>query len=139
MLKNFLFNKTNMPLMEKTFDAYALRLKSISNNIANVNTKGYKSKEVHFEEKLQGILQNKSLDGNKTMDRHLEINPNNLNEVEAEVRELKTEHFNGRNNVSIDHEMLEMGKVQVQNAFLSKSMSGFFSSISSAIKGQSVR
>ena len=45
-----LFDKTRIPLLGKALDAYALRHKVISSNIANVTTEGYHSKSVAFED-----------------------------------------------------------------------------------------
>ena len=41
MLEKILFNRTNMPLISLTIDAAMLRILTIANNIANVNTPGY--------------------------------------------------------------------------------------------------
>ena len=40
----------------RALDAYALRHQTISNNLANVNTPGYKRQEVRFEDQLAGAL-----------------------------------------------------------------------------------
>lgn len=40
-------------LLAKAMDAYALRQKAISSNIANMDTPGYKSQEVSFEDQLR--------------------------------------------------------------------------------------
>ena len=40
----------------RALDAYALRHQTISNNLANINTPGYKRQEVRFEDQLAGAL-----------------------------------------------------------------------------------
>ena len=49
-----LFNHTN--LMQKTLDASWMRNEVITNNIANVNTPGFKSKGVAFEDEFRAAL-----------------------------------------------------------------------------------
>ena len=42
-INDFLFNRISIPDLGKSLDAYSMRQKAISNNIANVNTPGYKA------------------------------------------------------------------------------------------------
>ena len=80
MIKNLLFRKTVIPTLTKGLDVYALRQKTISGNIANVETPGYNRKEVKFEEQLQSAL-NKKLSGTRTNANHLPIGKNRINSV----------------------------------------------------------
>ena len=45
----------NYPLLAKLLDASVLRQKAIAQNIANVNTPGYKRLKVEFEEQLSKV------------------------------------------------------------------------------------
>lgn len=139
MLEGLLFDRTKQPLMQKALDAYALRLKTTANNISNVSTHGYERKEVKFEEKLSDALNNPSLSGSITSSQHMKLGKDNLDELEPEVSVPQDEFTNGVNNVNIDHEMLELGKVQINNTFIMRSMSGFFGTLDAAIKGQRTR
>jgi len=56
MLNKFLFEQTNLPLLHKGLDTYALRQKASAHNIANVNTHGFKRMEVQFEDELRMAL-----------------------------------------------------------------------------------
>lgn len=47
-------------MLEKALDAAALRQQVIADNVANVNTEGYKPKTVAFEEKLADLCQQAS-------------------------------------------------------------------------------
>ena len=49
-----IFNQSN--LIQKTLDASWMRNEVITNNIANVNTPGYKSKSLAFEEEFRQAL-----------------------------------------------------------------------------------
>ncbi|NLB63278.1 MAG: flagellar basal body rod protein FlgB [Fibrobacter sp.] len=56
ILKNTVFQHTSIPTLKKSLDAASLRGKAIANNIANVNTPGYRRIEVAFEDKLKDAL-----------------------------------------------------------------------------------
>jgi len=53
-----LFRDVNLELMNKVLGAASLRHKVIANNIANVNTPGYRSKEVAFDKEFEEALGN---------------------------------------------------------------------------------
>lgn len=89
-------------LLKKGLDASSLRSRAISNNIANINTKGYKRQYVSFEESLKENIDNVSL---KTEDdKHIQHG--------TEYGEIKTGTDNSSsmredgNNVDMDNEMV---------------------------------
>jgi flagellar basal-body rod protein FlgB len=88
-------------LLKKGLDASSLRSKASSNNIANINTKGYKKYSVSFEENLQKSIEH--MDLKTTESKH-------INEV-AEAGEIKLQQDlsssmrEDGNNVDIDNEM----------------------------------
>ena len=51
-----IFSDFNTVLMEKALDAASMRQSAIADNIANVNTLGYKKKQVVFEEAPQQAM-----------------------------------------------------------------------------------
>ena len=90
-----------MGLLAKAMDAYSTRHKVISNNIANVDTPGYKRSYVEFERQLAGLV------GEDGKSRDTEA-------VEAlkprvEVDRATASRYDG-NNVNIDQEMSELAK-----------------------------
>jgi len=73
LIANILFT-SGMALMEKGLDAAALRNTVIANNLANVDTPGYKRSEVAFEDVFRKALNGKSgLKGAVTNERHIPI------------------------------------------------------------------
>lgn len=139
MLENLLFNRTKQPILQKALDAYSLRLNTTSNNIANISTKGYKSKKVNFEMKLIDAMESSKLSGFETSQNHMKLGKDKLEEIEADVYTSDSEFSNGVNNVDIDHEMVELGKVQINNTVIARAMSGFFGTLDASIKGQRTR
>ena len=139
MLENLLFNRTKQPILQKALDAYSLRLNAISNNIANISTKGYKARKVDFENKLIDAMETSKLSGYGTSDKHIKLGKDKLDAIEPTVYVSDDDFSNGINNVDIDHEMVELGKVQINNTAISRAMSGFFGTLDASIKGQRTR
>lgn len=82
-------------LLEKLIDASAIRHKAIANNIANVNTPGYKRLDINFESELKAALRGNGITdvssvkpkivvAKKTENTALRKDGNNVN-VEEEV------------------------------------------------------
>jgi flagellar basal-body rod protein FlgB len=51
----------NINLLEKMLDISAMKHKVIANNIANINTPGYKKMDVNFAEQLEKVLKDTSV------------------------------------------------------------------------------
>lgn len=93
------FIDTASTVLSKTLDAAAARQKSIANNIANVETPGYKRSYVSFEDELQRVMDQGNSqsvrDGLKRLTpiRHTDNyspdgpNGNNVN-IDAEISDL---------------------------------------------------
>ena len=90
------------------------RQKVISSNIANINTSGYKTKELVFEDELNNSITNNSLHLKATNSKHMtNINSSlaNSNPKLMEVDNL--EEQNDGNNVNLDTQMGEMSKNKI--------------------------
>lgn len=100
------FNKIN--LINKALDGSWLKQSTISNNIANVNTPGYKKQTVNFEETLRAELGKSSMvPMNKTHAMHMDPNFPNVPRVENVV---DRSYRSDDNNVDVDVENAEMAK-----------------------------
>ena len=86
----------------------------ISSNIANVNTPGYKTKDLVFENEINKANKGKDLSLYTTNSKHMSdfepINKNNDPRL-IEVKGLKEQ--NDGNNVSMDKQMSEMSKNKI--------------------------
>lgn len=91
-------------LLKKGLEVSSLRQKSVSTNIANINTENYKAKKVPFEEVLKGTLGD--LNMRKTDNKHFGYNRISDFQVRQEERKNTYVNDNG-NNVDIDLEMTE--------------------------------
>lgn len=100
-MNNLSKNEYVYGLLKKSLDASSFRGKVIANNIANINTRGYKRYNVSFEENLK-----KSIDevGLKTTDsRHIEEG-SSFGDIKMEQDTSRSMREDG-NNVDIDNEM----------------------------------
>jgi flagellar basal-body rod protein FlgB len=125
---------SNMRLREKALDAAWVRNEVIAQNIANVDTPGYKKSTVSFEEYLQGASQNGGFRGNTTDRRHIPIGRNNDNakiRITKDNRDLST-RLDG-NNVDIEIEMAELAKNNIRYDTLIQSISSSYQRIRTVI------
>ena len=90
------------------------RQKVISSNIANINTPGYKTKELVFEDELKNSITNNSLQMTATNSRHMPNVNSSLANSNPKLMEVENlEEQNDGNNVNIDTQMGEMSKNKV--------------------------
>ena len=95
----------NIHLLKNALDASSMRQETISSNISNVNTAGYKAKRVDFENALKNAMDGTGLKANHA--KHFgtsgigDVKPQTIEQTGNRVNE------NG-NNVAIDTEMAEL-------------------------------
>lgn len=95
-------NVNSYNLLKKSLDASALRSKVISNNLVNINTKGYKRRYVTFEESLKNAENDIAM--KRTSQKHMDAGEifGNM-EVKQDT---KTSMRQDGNNVDIDSEIV---------------------------------
>lgn len=120
-------------VLEQALSASSLRQKVISNNIANVNTPGYKKSEVSFEEMLESAIGSDKLPMLKTNEKHLPLQKSGIPKPEVNVVGNTSIRTDG-NNVDIDVEMADLAKNSIYYNAVVQQMSNYFSGIKSAIK-----
>ena len=128
-------NKTFM--LEKALDAAWLKNEAISNNIANVNTPGYKKSYVKFDELLSDAADKFQISGIKKDDKFLPIGKDTAMTVSPEiVKEDFTSMRRDGNNVDVDVEMAELAKNTIKYNAMIAQISKEFSRIKLAISGR---
>ena len=96
---NILFNKT-LEMLSAILDFRSERNKVIASNIANIDTPGYKPRELIFEKELEGFIDNgKEITMTKTDKRHLSEQSSHTFEV-----------INSEEAVKIDNEMEKLAE-----------------------------
>lgn len=114
-------------LLEKALDASWARNSAISDNIANVDTPGYKRKDVNFEDYFKSALNKQKIAGLVAEPKRATINGTSDDSDSDSNVEFSTQtdysdttmRLDG-NNVDIDKEMTELAKNQIlYNAYAS--------------------
>lgn len=100
-MESDLFGDITCAVLAKTLDATAARQKAIANNIANVETPGYKRVYVSFEDELRRVIEGASR--GETRRRLAELMPVQHVDTQSPSRP------NG-NNVNIDSEIADLAK-----------------------------
>lgn len=134
MIKTGLFDKSHLATLKKAVGVYAQRHSVTSQNIANVETKGYRAQELKFEDMLAGA--GKSLHGTRTHAQHLPIGRSEIGQAEAETRESDSFFDNGVNNVDIDQEMTTLATNDLSYRLATRLLSMRYQVLRGAIKGQ---
>ncbi len=106
-------------LLEKGIQASTIRRQLIANNIANVDTPGYKIAELSFESQLRRAVaseQPQRLEAYKTDARHIDFDKKiNFMDVTGKISvEYDTYYRNDGNNVDIDIESAKAAKNAMQ-------------------------
>jgi len=137
LIEKILFNQT-MGLLERGLDTASQRNAVIANNLANVDTPGFKRSEVLFEEELRKALTRKDgITGVVTHEKHIPIGCRHIPEVTPKtVLRNDTTMRNDGNNVDIDREMAAMAKNSIMYAALAQELNGEFQKLKSAIEGR---
>ena len=115
-------------LLEKMLDVSSVKHKVIANNIANVNTPGYKKMEVSFADQLEKALNKDSMNKFDTLQPKIVISKEDSSET---VR-------NDGNNVDIDKEVSSLVKNTLSYNIYTQLLSKKFEGIKSAIEGSRV-
>ncbi len=98
-----MFNSRYLGVIERNLDVAWLRQEVISNNIANVDTPGYKASKVKFDTML-----NQSLGMRKTSHKHISERSNGLGV--SIIQNSNTSIREDGNNVDVDAEMISLTK-----------------------------
>jgi len=117
-------------LIKKGLDAASLRQRTISSNIANINTPNYKVNKVEFENLLDQAIRGIGL--KKTHKDHFGIGE--IKDVEAIVRKRTNTFLNDNgNNVDIDLEMTELAANEIYYSTLIKQVNAKLGNLSYVI------
>jgi len=123
---NLLTDVTSTALA-KTLDAAAARQRAIANNIANVETPGYKRSYVAFEDELRRVMDERT--GDDLRESLGELTPVTQTDVLSPARE-------DGNNVNIDAEIADMAKNTIKYRAAVTLMEAKGAILRSAIQGR---
>lgn len=133
---NRIFDSAPVNLLEKALAGSSLRHKVISNNIANINTPGYKRMEVSFEDELAAAADSGESRQGLTRTHPGHMLPESAAADSSRIRTIdNTSMRTDGNNVDVDAEMAAMTKNNIFYNTVAQQISVYYANIKSAIKG----
>lgn len=118
--------------LERGLDFSATRGKTISQNIANVDTPNYKAKHVSFKEVFADVRTN-SLEAYRTDARHIAFKSNGTQSGVSHYSNLRYRHDG--NGVDMDKEQADLATNQIYYNALVDRINGKFNTLQNVIKG----
>lgn len=134
MIRTGIFDKSHLMTLKQAVDAYARRHQVTAQNIANVETSGYRSRKLRFEDLLAKA--GPGIEGYRTHERHIPIGRRGVADVTPEVIDARTGYDNGVNDVDIDAEMANLATNDLSYRLATRLLSQRYSVLRGAIKGQ---
>lgn len=135
LIKSKIIESIRIPVLNRSLDISSIRHQSISSNVANVSTPGYKRKFVDFKSEMRKFLNGDTkLSLKKTHENHL-FRFKSPGGIDVQV-DSSENNFNGVNNVDIDREMGEIAENQVIYNTSSRLLAKKFQGLLSAIRGR---
>jgi len=123
----------NVDLMAKGLDASWLKTQVINNNIANIDTPGFKGSKVNFESVFRSALSEGEFATKKTRGKHMDFS-GALDDMGSMVSQnVNTTMRRDGNNVDIDFESAELAKNQIYYNTLVQQVSSELRRLSMAI------
>lgn len=121
-------------VMNSAMDAAALRQQVAADNIANVNTPGFRRRFVRFEDELARAVYGRGIAGKRTHPRHFVIGHAPVADVRAQiVRDETSVMRNDGNNVDVDRELAINAAAELHYAALTQVASARYKMLRSAI------
>ncbi len=115
-----------MDLIGKTTEGVQRRFRVVAQNLANMNTPGYKRREVTFEDQLREFLgtERKRMPLKITNPRHMSNIPLKLDDVKPKVRrDYYGAYRNDGNNVDPEIEMAKLAEARMEYQALMRFLS----------------
>ncbi len=118
--------------------AYLTRLSKrqqvIASNIANIDTPGYRTKDITFHATLQELLSPEAIPLRTTRPEHQSMQRLNYVPLEPEVFEVQGLTVRAdRNNVDLDREMLKLGETSFGFSMITQLLKNKFRTLANAI------
>ena len=129
-----LFSGDTFVVLQKGMDATSLRQQVISENIANINTPGYKKREVLFEGELKRALDKKYNSGMEQTDARHFPGGRSLSGIGARIDASNATSMRvDGNNVDVDEEMTKLAENNIRFNTMAQLIAGRFTGLKNVI------
>ncbi|WP_090866500.1 flagellar basal body rod protein FlgB [Oceanobacillus limi] len=119
--------------LQNSLDYASAKNRTISTNIANIDTPDYKAKDVAFKSVLNDALSD-SLPAKRTHEKHIPFGDYSQSSFKTITRNNTAYNHNG-NNVDVDKEMSELAQNQIYYQALVDRINGKLGSLQKVIRG----
>jgi flagellar basal-body rod protein FlgB len=126
------FEDNGMRSMEKFLDLTVQRQSLISSNLANVDTPGYKTVDLSFEQELRDATASEGSRLETTNSLHLPVGTGTQSASVKQVEGLTVR--NDLNNVNVDREMAQVSTNALKFSMVAQLLAGKFKTLKSAIQ-----
>ena len=126
------FEDNGMRTMERFLDLSVQRQALISSNLANVDTPGYKTVDLSFEQELRDATASEGSRLETTNSGHLAIGTETHSASVKQVEGLTVR--NDMNNVNVDREMAQVSTNAMKFSMVAQLLAGKFKTLKSAIQ-----
>jgi flagellar basal-body rod protein FlgB len=130
-----MFERAHLDHLKKALTVYSRRQRVTAENIANVETKGYRAQEYKFEEMLQKARGN-TLRGKATREGHMAVGRSEILDTDGKVADQDRGFDNGVNDVNVDQEMTEIATNELSYRLATRVLSMKYDIMREAISGQ---
>lgn len=134
-----MLGSSHMQILERSMDAAMLRQRTIANNIANIDTPQYKSKQVIFEDLLQqemaGPSGQQKLEAYRTDRKHIPFGNSSTIPTPQIVSNPNNFVQNNGNDVDMESEMNASAENQIWYNGLTQLTAGYFNKLRTVIEG----
>jgi flagellar basal-body rod protein FlgB len=127
--------RSGIDRLRTALTAYSTRQRISGQNIANIDTPGYRARNVSFEESFNGIF-SEGIRMASVEQPPGSIPMENRSRSSITVEKNGDDYFNGTNNVNIEQEMITQARANLSYNMVAKITEGLISRISSAISGK---
>jgi len=128
------FEDSGMRQMERFMDLSVQRQRLIASNLSNVDTPGYKTVDIDFEQELSSAIEGQGTSTRVTNARHIHQGQTSSGSIAGDPREVEGLTLrNDLNNVNIDREMSELSTNAMKFSAVAQMIAGKFRTLKSAI------
>ena len=130
-----IFDQAHLDHLKTALTVYTRRHRVVSENIANVETVGYRAQEYRFEDMLRRAG-GSGLRGVSSHPGHLPIGKRGIEETQGEVAAQNSGHDNGINDVNVDSEMTSLATTELSYRLATRMLSMKYSQLREAVSGR---
>ncbi len=130
-----LFGDSTIGTVRGWLGGLSRRQQAISNNIANVDTPGYRAQEVNFETELRRSIGSSTGELLTTNARHIGATPGRSGQLGSQAAQALTSQRRDGNDVDIDQEMVKLAETQMRYQAAASALNTKLASLRNVIRG----